>query len=87
MTSRLLLLLLIPNTVVGGSQECGDNNNGPGAGACENDLWTTWSDILKNWDKRKTGNIKVENWRTFNIYNLELDNNSRARLQRDHVLS
>ena len=60
----LSTLILTSIIIVGGSQECGDNNNGPastGAGGCENDLWITWSDILKNWDKRKTGNIKVEN--------------------------
>ena len=38
----------------GSSQELGDNG--------EDDLWTTWGDILKHWDlggKRKTGTVKV----------------------------
>ena len=39
----------------GSSQECGEREASGG----ESDLWLTWSDILKNWDKRKTGNIKV----------------------------
>lgn len=38
----------------GSSQECGEREASGG----ESDLWLTWSDILKNWDKRKTGNIK-----------------------------
>ena len=40
----------------GSSQECGERE---ASGGGESDLWLTWSDILKNWDKRKTGNIKV----------------------------
>jgi len=39
----------------GSSQECGERE---GSGGGEGDLWLTWSDILKNWDRRKTGNIK-----------------------------
>ena len=42
------------NAYAGSSQECGEASGGG-----ESDLWLTWSDILKNWDKRKTGNIKV----------------------------
>ena len=44
----------------GGSQENGEKGESGVVAGAENDLWTTWSDILKNWDKRKTSNIKVE---------------------------